>query len=43
MELILVAHWRGATLEVTDVCILIGNQECTLKLAGIGSVDAEIC
>jgi hypothetical protein len=42
VELVLVAHRRGAAFEVGDVAALVGDDERALELAGIGGVDAEI-
>src|SRR5581483_512024 len=42
MQLVLVANRRRAALEIADVCALIGDDQCPLKLAGLGGIDAEI-
>ncbi len=43
MQLILVALGRGATFEVRNVAVVVGNYERTLELACVGCVYAEIC
>ena len=42
VQLVLVAHRRGAALEVRDVGALVGDDEGALELSGVGGVDAEI-
>ena len=42
VELILVAHGRGASLQITYVAAGVGDDQRTLELAGLGRVDAEI-
>ena len=42
VELVLVAHRRGAAFEVADVGALVGDDQRALELAGILLVDAEI-
>ena len=42
VELVLVAHRRGAAFEVGDVAALFGDDQRALELAGILGVDAEI-
>src|SRR5271167_5169801 len=40
VELILVAHRRGAALEVAHVGALVGDDESALELAGVLLIDA---
>ena len=42
MELVLVAHRRGAAFEIADVAALFGDDQGALELAGILGVDPEI-
>ena len=42
VELVLVAHRRGAALEIGDVGALLGDDQRPLELAGVPLVDAEI-
>ena len=42
MELVLIAHWRGAALQVRHVSVVVGNDERALKLSSVAGVDAEI-
>src|SRR6185369_499605 len=42
VQLVLVAHRRGAAFEVGDVAALVGDDEGSLELAGILRIDAEI-
>src|SRR3546814_21173812 len=42
VELVLVAHRRGAALQVGDVAALVGDDQRPLELAGILGVDPVI-
>jgi hypothetical protein len=42
MQLVLVAHRRGAAFEVADVAAGIGDDQRALELARLGRVDAEV-
>jgi hypothetical protein len=42
VELVFIAHWRGATFEVADVAAFVGDDQGAFELAGTGGVDAEI-
>ena len=42
MQLVLVAHRRGAAFEIADVGALVGDDQRALELAGVLLVDAEI-
>ena len=42
MQLIDVSHRRGASLQVTHVAALIGNDQCALKLARFSGIDAKV-
>ncbi len=42
VQLVLVAHRRGAALEVADVGAFVGDDQRALELAGVGRVDAEV-
>src|SRR5690606_18225738 len=42
MQLVFVAHRRGAALEVADMAALVGNDQGAFELAGLGFVDAEV-
>ena len=42
MELVLITHWRCTSLQVRNVGIIIGDDQCTLKLTGITGIDAEV-
>ena len=42
MQLVLVAHRSGASFEVADVAVVVGNDEGTLKLSRAERIDAEI-
>jgi hypothetical protein len=42
VELVLVAHRRGAAFEIGDVAALVGHDERALELAGVRRVDPEI-
>src|SRR5688572_24763835 len=42
MQLVFVAHWRGATFEVTYVAAFFGYNQCPFKLPGVFCVDTEI-
>ena len=42
MQLVLVAHRRGAAFEIAHIGALVGDDQRALELAGIALVDAEI-
>ena len=42
MELVFITHWCGTTLQVRYVSIIIGDNQCTLKLTRVAGVDAEV-
>ena len=42
VQLILVAHRRRATFEITDGRPFFRNDQCALELAGLRGIDAEI-
>ena len=42
MQLILIAHRGCTTLKIRYVCIVVGNNQSTLKLTCISCIDAEI-
>src|SRR3569623_1470394 len=42
VQLILVAHRRGAAFEIAHVGALVGDDQRALELAGVGGIDAEI-
>ncbi len=42
VQLVLIPHWRGATLEVADIRTLVGHDQGAFELAGVGGVDAEV-
>src|SRR5262245_28034231 len=42
VELVLVAHGRGAALEIAHIGAFVGDDERALELAGVALVDAEI-
>ena len=42
VQLVLVAHRRGAAFEVADVAALVGDDQGALELAGVLGIDAEI-
>ena len=42
MQLVLVAHRRGAAFEIAHVGALVGDDQRALELAGVALVDAEI-
>ena len=42
VQLVLVAHRRGAALEVAHVRALLGDDEGPFELAGVGGIDAEV-
>ena len=42
MELILVAHRRGAAFEIGYIRPFVGDDQRAFKLPGVGGVDAEI-
>ena len=42
MQLVFIAHRRGASLEIGYVAAFFSNDQRTLKLAGVFGVDAEI-
>src|SRR5580658_143295 len=42
VQLVGVAHRRGAAFQVTDVSTFVGDDQGTLELAGVLGVDAEI-
>ena len=42
MELVLVAHRRGAAFEIAHIGALVGDDQRALELAGVALVDAEI-
>ena len=42
MELVLITHWRCTSLQVRNIGIIIGDDQCTLKLTGITGIDAEV-
>src|SRR5262245_20223889 len=43
MQLVTVAHGRGATLQITHVAAFIRDDESSLKLTRFPGVDSEIC
>ena len=42
MQLVLVAHRSGASFEIRNVSIVVGNDESTLKLTRVAGIDAEV-
>ena len=42
MQLVLVAHGGGASLKVRHVGVVVGHDECALKLPCVAGVDAEV-
>ena len=42
MQLVLVAHRRGAAFEIGDVGAFVGDDQRAFELAGLAGVDAEI-
>ncbi len=42
VQLVLVAHRRGAAFEVAHVAALVGDDQRALELAGLGRVDPEV-
>ena len=42
MQLVLVAHGGGAAFKVAHVAVVVGNDECALKLSRVAGVDAEV-
>ena len=42
VQLVFVAHWRGAAFEIGHITALVGDNQRTFKLAGILGIDAEI-
>ncbi len=42
VQLVLVAHRRGAAFEIADIGALVGDDQRALELAGVLLVDAEI-
>ena len=42
MQLVLISHRRGATLQIADVGIIIRHNQRAFKLTGAGSIDSEI-
>ena len=42
MQLVFIAHRRGAAFEIADARAVVGDDERALELAGLGGVDAEI-
>ncbi len=42
MELVLVAHRRGATFEVGHITALVGDDQRAFELTGVLGVDAEV-
>src|SRR5581483_9589849 len=42
VQLVLVAHRRGAAFEIGDVGALVGDDQRALELAGVALIDAEI-
>ena len=42
VQLILVAHGRGAALEIADMAARVRNDERPLELPGLRGVDAEV-
>ena len=42
MQLVLIAHWRGATLEVAYVRSLVCDDQGTFELSGVLRINAEI-
>ena len=42
MELVLITHWCCTSLQVRNVSIIIGDDQCTLKLTGVTGIDAEV-
>ena len=42
MELVLITHWRCTSLQIRNVSIIIGDDQCTLKLTGVTGIDAEV-
>ena len=42
VQLVLVAHRRGAAFEIAHIGALVGDDESAFELAGVALVDAEI-
>ena len=42
MQLILIAHRRGAAFEIADIAALVGDDQRAFELASIFRIDAEI-
>ena len=42
MQLVFIAHRRGAALQIADLTAFVGDDQGALELAGLGFVDAEI-
>ena len=42
MQLIFIAHGRGAAFEVADIGTLVGDDQRALELAGVALVDTEV-
>ena len=42
MELVLITHWRCTSLQIRNVGIIIGDDQCTLELTGVTGIDAEV-
>ena len=42
MQLVLVTHRSRAALEIADVGVVVGHDECTLELSCVTGIDAEI-
>ncbi len=42
MELVLITHWCGTSLQVRYVCIIIGDNQGTLKLTCVAGIDTEV-
>ena len=38
----LIAHGRGTTLQVTDVAIVLRNNQSAFKLTGVGGINAKV-
>ena len=42
VELVLVPHGCGTSLEIREIGAFVGNEECALELTGLTGIDAEI-
>jgi hypothetical protein len=42
MELVLIAHRRGAAFQIAHIAAGIGDDQRALELAGTARIDAEI-